>query len=126
MSNYERFLSLKKTKITASYFRRDHNKVLAKVSQTITDIRRKKNALLIIDEEKIRPAVDFSGGVMKFQSSPYRTIKQCTEFYSFFFKLKMWAACRCSKKTVKATLYILLRFNTFLWELVCLPCKLTT
>ena len=57
----------------------DHDKVLAKVSQTITDIHQ-KNALLIIDEEKICPTVDFQGGVMKFQSSPYRTIEQCTEF----------------------------------------------
>ena len=62
----------------------DRNKVLAKVSQTITDIHQ-KNALLIIDEEKIRPAVDFSGGVMKFQSSPYRTIEQCIEFFYLFF-----------------------------------------
>ena len=47
----------------------NHDRVLAKVSQTITDIHQ-KNTLLIIDEEKIRPTVDFSGGVMKFQSSP--------------------------------------------------------
>ena len=60
----------------------NRNKVLAKVSQTITDIHQ-KNTLLIIDEEKIRPAVDFSGGVMKFQSSPYRTIEQCTDFFKF-------------------------------------------
>ena len=60
----------------------DHDKVLAKVSQTITDIHQ-KNTLLIIDKEKMRPAVDFSGGVMKFQSSPYRTIEQCTEFFNF-------------------------------------------
>ena len=57
----------------------DRDKVLAKVFQTITDIHH-KNALLIIDEEKISPTVDFSGGVMKFQSSSYRTIEQCTEF----------------------------------------------
>ena len=59
------------------------DKVLSKVYQTITDIHQ-KNALLIIDEEKIRPAVDFSGGEMKFQSSPYRTIEQCTEFLKFY------------------------------------------
>ena len=78
----------------------DRNKVLAKVSQTITDIHQ-KNTLLILDEEKIHPAVDFLGGVMKFQSSPYRTIEQCTEFFlNLFFssKLKMRAAWTVSKK----------------------------